>query len=371
MRFIDVFEMELQDCINDCQDHIKSSSQMCNHAISLQKERLKKYGYFMRYDIKKHQGLDLYESINYGDAKYDETNYQDHVYLTKAFFKNGKPVYNYREDKKIYIYVEDLKAEKVDGTEVINCPNCGSPSTIDAIRNGCKYCGTHFEMTDIYPTVSNYFFMDNFSMVDQRDNLRTPVGAVKTYANAYAKLGKLIQMIPSTVSMVADGALTSMSRFESTMKQYIPDFSYMHFGDQTIAMLKLILFSDDPSSLPFFKRDNCPVIAPNLLDFEYKGFGIENKEIVVNGNYVTAGVYIYMKSIYDSPTGLVRVDEKYKAILSRDISKPVKFGFSYTKINCSSCGGVFDAIKIKKCPYCSTPYTLQDEEWFVIDIAKA
>lgn len=67
---------------------------------------------------------------------------------------------------------------------------------------------------------------------------------------------------------------------------------------------------------------------------------------------------------------VVNVQENYRATLCRDISKPVKMGFSYTKMNCPTCGGVFDAYKSTKCPFCSNIYKFQEDEWFVLDISK-
>ncbi|MCQ2771561.1 MAG: hypothetical protein MJ236_07205 [Clostridia bacterium] len=207
-------------------------------------------------------------------------------------------------------------------------------------------------------------------MVEDRKNMNSPVGLLKTYGKAYVKLAKLLTSAPSAASMVAQGGLTSRKRFEEIMKQYIPDFSYLHFGDMAIDMLKLLLFSDDPASLPFVANANCKVVAPRLIDFEFIGFGIDNKDVIVNGKYVVANVYMYVKSLYDTQNGVVKVQENFRATLSRDISKPVKMGFSYTKINCPSCGGAFDAYKNKKCPFCSTAYKLQDEEWFILAISK-
>ena len=370
MELSDVFMKELQECLNENQDRIRTASQLCNNAVSIQKARQKRLGYLVRYDISLREGAPSHEFNRFGDYKYDVSNIQKHIFLKKEFYKNGNCVYKYNEDNTLFMYVENLKAEAVDGSELINCPNCGAPTTLEAIRNGCPYCGTHFEMSEIYPVVTNYFTKFDVSMVEERKNMNNPIGILKTYGKAYAKFAKLLTSAPSAASMVAQGGLTSKKRFEEIMKQYIPDFSYLHFGDMAIDMLKLLLFSDNPSSLPFVAKDNCMVVAPNLIDFEFIGFGLDNKDVVVNGKYVIANVYIYVKSLYDTQNGVAKVQENFRATLSRDISKPVKMGFSYTKINCPSCGGVFDAYKTKSCPYCSTVFKLQDEEWFVLDISR-
>jgi len=370
MSISDVFMKELQECLNENQDRIKTASQLCNNAIWLQKARQKKLGYVVRHHISLREGAPSHEFNRFGDNKYNVSNVQEHIFLKKDFYKNGQCVYKYGEDNTLFMYIESLKSENVDGSELVNCPNCGAPATIETIRNGCSYCGTHFEMSEMYPIVTNYFTKFDVSMVEDRKNMNNPVGILNTYGKAFGKLAKLMTSVPSAASMVAQGGLTSRRRFEEIMQQYISDFSYLHFGDMAIDMLKLILFSDNPSSLPFVAKENCMVVAPNLLDFEFVGFGLDQKDVVVNGKYVTANVYIYVKSLYDTPNGVVKVQENFRATFSRDISKPVKMGFSYTKINCRLCSGVFDAYKTQKCPFCSTAYKLQDEEWFVLDISR-
>lgn len=54
--------------------------------------------------------------------------------------------------------------------------------------------------------------------------------------------------------------------------------------------------------------------------------------------------------------------DKFQATFVRDITKPISQGFSLTRINCPSCGGVFDAMNGKFCPYCGNEYNLANEE---------
>lgn len=370
MEIAEIFMKELMDCLNDKSDRIKSGSQMCNKAIRMQRVRQKNLGYTVKYDFVKREGAPSHDFDHFGDYKYNIKNIQEHIFMKKVFFKNGICTYKYGEDNRISMYVENLVAEQVDGSELINCPNCGCPSTLEAIRNGCVYCGTHFEMSEIYPVVTNYFTSFDVSMVEDRKNMNNPIGILKTYGKAYSKLAKLLTTAPSAASMIAQGNLTSRKRFEEIMHQYTPDFSYLHFSNAAINMLKMLIFSDNPSELPFVKSDDCKVVAPGMLDFEFIGFGLDAKDVRLAGSFVVADVYIYVKSIYDSSNRVKKEQEKFMATLSRDISKPVKMEFSYSKINCPSCGGVFDAYESKNCPFCSTTYQFQDEEWFVQDFTK-
>ena len=43
------------------------------------------------------------------------------------------------------------------------CPNCGAVSSVAALEEGCKYCGTHFKIRDLFPRVVNLYFLKNKS----------------------------------------------------------------------------------------------------------------------------------------------------------------------------------------------------------------
>ena len=43
--------------------------------------------------------------------------------------------------------------------DTYSCPNCGAIATIKEFQDGCKSCGTSFKMSDLFPKVSNYFFV--------------------------------------------------------------------------------------------------------------------------------------------------------------------------------------------------------------------
>lgn len=371
MRAGEYFMKQLQPCLNGQVDRIKIASQQCNNAIRIQKARQKRLGCYMKCGFTIREGTKSHEYDHFGDDKYNVTKYVEHILTVKEYWMNKKRVYRFEEEQMFCMYVEDLKADEVDGSEAVNCPNCGAPATLEAFRNGCIFCGTHFEMSEIYPVVTNYFSEFDPSMVEYREKMDNPIGVAQTYGKAYMKMAKLFTKLPTSLSLIARGALTSRRDFENIMKQYIPDFSYLHFGNTVINMIRLLLFSDDPSSLPFLVKENCPVIAPHMLDFEFNGFGIENDNVELNGNFIVVKLYMYMEGIYlVSNEKVAKVNENYTVTVSRDITKPVKMGFSYTKINCRSCGGVFDAYENRNCPFCSTPYKFQEEEWFMTDIER-
>ena len=63
------------------------------------------------------------------------------------------------------------------------CPNCSAVATIASLQQGCEYCGTCFEMDDLFPKVTNYFFVPDTSGTEEENkrdmlNRMLPCGAV-------------------------------------------------------------------------------------------------------------------------------------------------------------------------------------------------
>lgn len=43
-------------------------------------------------------------------------------------------------------------------------------------------------------------------------------------------------------------------------------------------------------------------------------------------------------------------------------------GFSITSVACPNCGGSFDAVRQKVCPYCGSEYHMENEGWVIEDM---
>ena len=66
-----------------------------------------------------------------------------------------------------------------------------------------------------------------------------------------------------------------------------------------------------------------------------------------------------------------RRDENYIVTVEKDIDAHTDPQFSLCKVKCHNCGSSFDALHMKKCPYCGTPYKLIHDDWMITSIRKA
>ena len=63
----------------------------------------------------------------------------------------------------LFMMIQELKnGTHLDDNMALCCPHCGAPSTISMLQSGCKYCGTKFIMSELYPKVMNYMIHERY-----------------------------------------------------------------------------------------------------------------------------------------------------------------------------------------------------------------
>lgn len=163
--------------------------------------------------------------------------------------------------------------------------------------------------------------------------------------------------------------LGSRKNFDNQMKQYSPEFSFEYFTSKVISLLKTIMFSDNLQDLPIYVGNQNGAFSPNVVDLSYSGaLGLEN--FFVDKGYVYVETLAFLEVWYEENGKIKMKREKYVLDLCKNIMKPIDFNFSIKKIHCNHCDGSFDATKDKYCPYCGTQYSVQDDDWVVLNIKK-
>ena len=51
--------------------------------------------------------------------------------------------------------------------ELYSCPGCGAVSQISVLQSGCPFCKTFFSMNELFPKVTNYYFLQDDSLTDK------------------------------------------------------------------------------------------------------------------------------------------------------------------------------------------------------------
>ena len=84
-------------------------------------------------------------------------------------------------------------------------------------------------------------------------------------------------------------------------------------------------------------------------------------------------IYLRLKAFMDDlryDGRVKRRDENYIVSVEKDIDAHTDPGFSLCSVECKSCGASFDALHMKKCPYCNTPYKLIHDDWMITSVQK-
>lgn len=386
--------------------------QNIQYALELQDERLKKKNLTMEYKLVPRGQIPKGREQNrtWSDEHYTSTLLVRSCKLDRSFFRGMKKMHRTHKYMKFFQEITDVNTPQLIGNDVYNCPDCGASVTIDKLQKGCPYCGACFEMSDIFPKVSNYYFLEDTGLTKEECIklflICTLIGAAidfvfgmvycyffepevqrsitmslfigflvvlfgaptsGAYFMVFALLGKAFWESGRSLRFVP--TLGSRLRFVTQMQQYSPEFSYEYFSNKVISLLKMIIFADNPSDLPVYTGVPLGNMFENVVDVFFTG-AIGFRKLRIEGNFCLVTVDVFLDTLYDNGKRLFERRVKYRMEVKRDISKPVNMYFSIRHLKCKGCGMSFDATKEKFCPGCGTIYDLETEDWVVTKIVK-
>lgn len=389
------------------------AGQDVKYGLELQAERLKEKNLKMKYGIAP-RGLladDRGSGKHWSDDRYISRMEYRSCSLSRTIYRDNKKVYERNQNSIFYQIITDVHNSNAVAEELYSCPNCGAVSKIKVLQNGCPFCGTYFEMNDLFPKVTNYFFIkDNgytqkeitrsigkvilpcmalsmiaftifFLIVNRDPNAGEAVaqvmssvmggmiggaifGAISGYFLwAILKIGSLFVQAGKSMPMLINSA-GSGQRFVSFMSQFSPEFSYEYFSDKVVSMVKMIIFSKNAKNLPYYEGVSLGDRFLNVVESSYTG-AVALKTYGVQGDYCYALVDVYLENLYDSGKRIETKNDVIRVELRRNFRKPINVNFSIESIQCKSCGASFNAAKVRNCPHCGTRYEMGDDDWII------
>ena len=388
------------------------ASQDVKHGLELQAQRLKQKNLRMKYDIVPRgifaNGGGL--GKQWSDNRYISRMEYRTCCLSRTIYRDTKKVYQKNQDSIFYQIITYVRNPDVVSGELYSCPNCGAVSTIAVLQNGCPYCGTFFKMNELFPKVTNYFFIKDSGYtgkelirsigkvilpciglsiigflilfcwgidLESTDGVYqligsmigacvggTVFGAIGGYFLwAIIKIVSLFAQAGKSIPMLVNSA-GSEKRFVSYMSQYSPEFSYEYFSDKVVSMIKMIIFSERPNELPYYEGQALGGRFLNIVESLYTG-AVALKQFGVQGDYCYVTVDAYLENLYDNNGRIDTKKETIRVVLRRNIRKPIDIHFSIERIQCKSCGASFNAAKTRNCPHCGSRYEVGDDDWII------
>lgn len=393
-----------------------SASQDLKYYISCRQNRLKRLNIEEKYKLKIEEQNGIYRSNNIfsdilGTSKFNTAKYWRIINYTRNY-KSGEKIID-KKKCRAYLYetIYDVSNKEDISKEIYNCPNCGAPAQIGELENtGCKYCGTKFEMDDLFPKISNYYTTQcaDTSMKDRKrfikicglicsiiltivfylsKNIEITNSVLKLVSSIFvfgitfflgciagSILWLFSVLIKTIVSAESNSDIISISKsskeqINKKIEQIIPNLKYEYFESKVVSLVKSILINDTRDQLPQNNVEKIDKSFDYLVDMMYRSV-IKLKDIRIDENRVVAEIYAYFNNDYYADGKIINVNECILVTMHHDVNSRINTQFMLSAVNCKGCGASFDATHQKKCPHCGREYSLEKDDWVVDNIQK-
>lgn len=329
--------------------------------------------------------------------------------IRRKITRDGKKLFEDNKRSSMYATITDVISGVHPDDEVCSCPNCGSVSTIAGLQDGCPFCGTRYKMSDLFPKVTGYYFIEDVSLAgdegkrimrkfmigaviaillfaliveffvfkDQHARgeefnfglllaplFLIPIGiAVGYFAYSFYLIFRTIA-VGSRQSAGKWGAIGSRGSFEKRMKAIFPDFSFEYFTGKAISLIKTAVYAPNEQELLFYRGDALAPEFKDIIDLNY-GAALGLADFKEEDGRVIVSTDAFFDVLYDTDGKIRSRKEKYRAVFIRRTDIPIDMRFSMTKIQCPTCGGSFNAVQNRICPFCGRSYDIESQDWIL------
>lgn len=332
------------------------------------------------------------------DMTYEDVN-------RKIRFENAQGILYEREVEQVMYEVIVHTPNDAEISHIsMTCPNCGAVSPVAGLNEGCKYCGTRFRITDLFPRVVNLYFLKSSSTASnagivQRTIFFTMLAIFtvlfffmilcrKALHPAYLAecfltagfCGGLLGLVLADIRLLLttfdrDGMKhvsllkwnRSRIKITNTMKQYDPNFSFDKFEGQIVALVRMAVFAQHPESLACYRGRRRDKRFSDILEMTYTNatcLNHMNKE----GDILHISLRTWWINYSESGGKVQKTGDCIDVELSRNVTMVEPPEFSITSVECPNCRGSFDAVRQKACPFCGTEYHMENEGWVIDDM---
>lgn len=394
----------------------KAGNQDIKYYLDLQEKRLQDHDLSMKLQMDPEEEIQSVHKISSnvpilgsGLSKFDQSLYVQQVTQTVSFSREGKSLFRKEEHLAMYQTILDPDThDHVFEQSTYVCPNCGAISTLETLQDaGCPYCNTRYLMRDLYPKVTNYYFIDGGYRPERKwksDSkklvllavcggvlqavysyftdetlgligalLSVPFGALIWGIGLYLlwAMGFLVYAIFKAGKAVSLVGATAGSKKKLTQKlrEFDPAFDYEYFEGKALSLARILMLSPDPDDNVQYEGPRIGDSFSDVVDIQYRG-GIGVRSIKKNGDRIEVELDLYLTNTLDRGGRLSRKEEKIQLSMYHSADFPVDGAFSITKVQCHGCGGSFDARKEKNCPYCGQTYDAGLSDWVVTKIRR-
>ncbi len=391
-------------------------NQDMKYYLDLQEKRLKEHGLTLELQIQSEQNVQSARKIAnhipiFGNefSRFKRFLYIQDITRTSAYFKEGKRLFKKNEYLTMYQTILDPdRGDKNIGRSTYVCPNCGAISTLEVLQDtGCPYCGTRYLMKDLYPKVTNYYFIDTGFKPERKwrsnqNRILITAGCISLIQTVYTLLTDSEFELPEAIvafplyfgflalviyilysflllfrhliqagkAMPLVGATAgSKSKITQKLSAFDPAFDYEYFEGKALSLARILMLSQRPDDCVQYQGPPLSDRFSDIVDIQYRG-GIGVRSIRKKQDRIEVNLNLFLTNTLDRGGKLRQKDEKIQISMYHNAAFPVDETFSIAKVQCPNCGSSFDARKEKNCPYCGQAYDAGINDWIVTKISR-
>lgn len=370
--------------------------------LRLQKNRLQKKGLRMEKKIVPSKGT------GYGTGRRSRTSLwyttdmlYEQVERNLSFHDASQEIFQENSEMTMYEMVvhapDPAKADQIQ----VTCPNCGAVNAALKLEEGCPYCGTRFQIRDLFPRVVNFFFIKSQSIARNKKVFTQSMALSMAGVFLYTFISNLINNFRSLPAMlfnsemmalvgggllgylIGDARLlaalfdrggmkhislwkwvSSKRKITNAMLRYDKNFAFDKFEGQLVALIRMAVMTEGPENLACYGAGTREDSFGDILEMTYTN-GICLNKVKLEGNTMHLSIRTWWINYYEKNGKIRRSGDRIDTTFVKNITNQEKPGFSITSVSCKSCGGSFDAVRQKTCPYCGNEYHMENESWMI------
>ena len=368
--------------------------------LKLQRQKMQSLGLDMKCDFKNEKSNQInVGGVSFSDRIFTNSIISGNMNLTRTIGCNQNSLYQSTADISIDTVIQNLKTNtRPSASTALCCPHCGAPSTLGELEAGCKYCGSGFLMSELYPKIMNFFISSNEDKTQKnaknKRELMLFIAASflpllilflfaghnnSTIENIISALicGGIVGFMIFSLKKLFDvfalmgkdmrggGNTASTLLYANKIKKYDPEFSSEYFRDKITSLFRMAVYSNDATELACCKC-NCPEKAADIIEAELHNFSINSCKI--KDGICDVDVTLYLDCLHYRKGKIKSKSDTFRMCVRKLIKNRTELGFSFAAVSCPSCGASFDARNVKACPYCNNEYLHEEHDWVITDI---
>lgn len=312
---------------------------------------------------------------NSDNSKNDDVSHG--IILSKTYMKDSSVLLIEKEFNPRIIY-KFLKKDNLD--EVITCPNCGNRGKQEDFLNGCKYCGTKYNIDYLDKNLGTKYHYDriirsnHYKVSTYIIDLIISMIISFTYFLNTGRTFTIFDIVKSTgfgilISLILFYVFYALDAFIVTIPvKIIKDMKnnkqrkfWEDMAKQSIS--KENVFNNFNSELKNFYFDdknnqNSEVIDFDIIDYdEFSYFIDENKRINIK-------IKVYIREISYKNNGISGNTLNREFVLRKNEDYIDNSNNLQKVIKCHNCGASIDCTK-QECEYCGSRINYL-QEWYLV-----